>query len=59
MNDLVAELDAVADVLFSQAVHALLRGDAGVAAPTLAATGLRRLPACRPSTSPTRSAAAG
>ena len=39
VDDLVAELDAVADVLFSQAVHALLRGDAGVAAPTLAATG--------------------
>ena len=39
VNDLVADLDAVADVLFSQAVHALLRGDAGVAAPTLAATG--------------------
>ena len=59
VNDLVAELDAVADVLFSQAVHALLRGDAGVAAPTLAATGLRRFrPSCR-STSPTRSAAVG
>ena len=39
VDALVAELDAVADVLFSQAVHALLRGDAGVAAPTLAATG--------------------
>ncbi len=39
VQDLVGELDAVADVLFSQAVHALLRGDAGVAAPTLAATG--------------------
>jgi hypothetical protein len=39
VNDLVGELDAVADVLFSQAVHALLRGDAGVAAPTLASTG--------------------
>ena len=35
----VADLDAVADVLLSQAVHGLLRGDAGVAAPTLAATG--------------------
>ncbi len=39
VNDLVGELDAVADVVFSQAVHGLLRGDAGVAAPTLAATG--------------------
>jgi hypothetical protein len=39
VHDLVGELDAVADVLFSQAVHGLLRGDAGVAAPTLAATG--------------------
>ena len=34
-----ADLDAVSDVLMAQAVHSLLRGDAGVAAPTLAATG--------------------
>ncbi|WP_456788841.1 hypothetical protein [Cellulomonas sp. P5_C5] len=33
------DLDAVADVLLSQSVHALLRGDEAVAAPTLAATG--------------------
>jgi hypothetical protein len=35
----VADLDAVADVLTSQAVHGLLRGDAAIAAPTLAASG--------------------
>ena len=39
VQDTVGDLDAVADVLMSQSVHALLRGDAGVAAPTLAATG--------------------
>ena len=37
--DTVADLDAVSDVLIAQAVHALARGDAGVVAPTLAATG--------------------
>ena len=39
VQDTVADLDAVSDVLVGQAVHSLLRGDAGVAAPTLAATG--------------------
>jgi hypothetical protein len=39
VDETVADLDAVADVLFAQSVHGLLRGDAGVAAPTLAATG--------------------
>ncbi|MCB1021470.1 MAG: hypothetical protein KDC27_16180, partial [Acidobacteria bacterium] len=39
IDETVGDLDAVADLLFSQAVHSLLRGDAGVAAPTLAATG--------------------
>jgi hypothetical protein len=39
VDDTVADLDAVSDVLTAQAVHSLLRGDAGVAAPTLAATG--------------------
>ena len=37
--DTVTDLDAVSDLLTAQAVHALVRGDAGVAAPTLAATG--------------------
>ena len=39
VEETVGDLDAVADVLFAQATHSLLRGDAGVAAPTLAATG--------------------
>ena len=39
VQETVADLDAVSDLLVGQAVHSLLRGDAGVAAPTLAATG--------------------